>query len=97
MHIETYSGLKRIGFSFLTHRSSESNLSEARAILIRLGFDDSSISETGSKKDYVRVMATHNLQEPKQIAELYKNLVTLAQDQSRLFSNEPADVNKNLP
>lgn len=97
MHIETYSGLKRIGFSFLTHRSSGSNLSVATAILMQLGFDRSLISETGSKKDYMRVMATHNLQEPKQIAALYKNLVTLTQDQSRLFSNEPADVNKNLP
>ena len=97
MHIETYSGLKQIGFSFLTHRSSESNICVAWAILMRLGFADSSISETGSKKDYIRIMATHNLQEPMQIAELYKNLVTLAQDQSKLFSNEPADVNKNLP
>ena len=97
MHIETSHGLKKIGFSFLKHRGSDNNIGLAKNILKNLEFDEDSIVTLGSPSDYQLVMASHKSQDPTVIASLYKRLVDMVWDQSKLFSNEPMDYNKPLP
>jgi len=99
MHIETNYGLKRIGFSFFKQRGSDNNIGLATSILRQLEFDDDSISVLGPPDltDYQYVLAIHNSQDPKHIADLFKRLVQLVKINSELFTNDTNDNNKSLP
>jgi len=99
MHIETNYGLKRIGFSFFKQRGSDNNIGVATSILRQLEFDDDSISVLGPAdlSDYQYVLAIHNSQDPKHIADLFKRLVDLVEINSDLFTNDTNDQNKTLP
>jgi len=99
MHIETNYGLKRIGFSFFKKRGSDNNIGVATSILRQLEFDDDSISVLGPAdlSDYQYVLAIHNSQDPKHIADLFKRLIELVEINTDLFANDSNDQNKSLP
>ena len=97
MHIETASGLRRIGFAFYGKHGSDHNIGLATAILRDLEFDDDSISTMGPAdlSDYQYVLAIHNSRDPKHLANLFKRLVDMVKLQTTPFLRESSD--DNLP